>query len=254
MDTTKTVLVVEDCIVSGLLVGRIMEQALPGCRIMRAQTCHEARLLMRLYNFSLLVLDVHLPDGCGLDLIPKVLRKNAAADFIVLTADPQPEFRQRSRTFGVKHFLTKPFSASALGDAARNLCHDARENSTSPQAANFTASLRQLSLIDVLQLKCLTGASTRLQIANAEPEFRHGHLDIERGEIVNAELQDKALGHIAQGEDALTEMLGWQGGTVVENRLPPLARRTIEQRWQSLLLSAAQKADELAAERRLGRN
>jgi DNA-binding response OmpR family regulator len=254
MDTTKTVLVVEDCIVSGLLVGRVMEQALPGCRIMRAQSCLEARLLMRLYDFSLLVLDVHLPDGCGLDLIPNVMRKNAAADFIVLTADPQPEFLNRSRAFGVKHFLAKPFSARALGDAARHIFHDARENMAGAQAANFTASLRQLSLTDVLQLKCLTGISTRLQIANAEPRFLQGHLDIERGEIVNAELQDESQTTVAAGEDALIEMLGWHGGTVIENRLPPLPRRTIAKRWQPLLLSAAQQADERVAERRLGCN
>jgi len=254
MDTAKTVLVVEDCIVSGLLVGRIMEQALPGCRIMRAQSCLEARLLMRLYDFSLLVLDVHLPDGCGLDLIPKVMRKNAAAGFIVLTADPQPEFQKRSCAFGVKHFLSKPFSARTLGDAARNLFHEPQDAQSGAPTPNFTASLRQLSLIDVLQLKCLAGASTRLQIANTETQFRQGHLDIHQGQIINAELHDESTPSTTSGEVALAEMLGWHGGNVVEHRLPPFPRRTIEQHWQSVLLAAAQKADERAAERRLGRN
>jgi hypothetical protein len=154
----------------------------------------------------------------------------------------------------VKHFLAKPFSARALGDAARNLFQDGWRGPAGSPNARFIASLRQLSLVDVLQLKCLTTACTRLQVTHTDPDYRQGHLDIERGEIVHAEVQDETHACVAHGEEALTAMLGWQAGTVVESHLPPLPRRTIEKRWQSLLLSAAQKADERAAERLVGRN
>ena len=60
------VLIVEDSFVSALAAERVISRSLPGARILRAQSCFEARMFLQLYDFAVFVLDVHLPDGCGL--------------------------------------------------------------------------------------------------------------------------------------------------------------------------------------------
>src|SRR5712671_3163146 len=113
------VLLVEDSFVSALAAERVIGRSLPGARILRAQSCFEARMLLQLYDFAVFVLDVHLPDGCGMDLVRHILEVKPAAKIIVMTADRAEELTHKARAFGVEHFLLKPFSSDALRSAAR---------------------------------------------------------------------------------------------------------------------------------------
>lgn len=236
-----TVLVVEDSVVTSVAVGRVIEQALPNCRILRAQSCFEAQLLMRIYNFSLVVLDIHLPDGCGLDLMPALVERNPGTSIIVLTADPQPEYRERSTALGVHHFLEKPFRPHILGDAARDSLTAATHREGETQ---FKASLRSLSVLEIVQLKCLASASARLEVSDRD--YRSGTVCIEDGEIVDAEVHNERTEVLARGAQALRMMLGWRGGTVEEYGARPVAEHTINMPWQALLLEVAQQSDEEA--------
>src|SRR5262245_64346405 len=85
------VLIVEDSLVSALATERVLGQSLPGARILRAQSCFEARLILRMYDFEVFVVDVHLPDGCGLDLIRHIVEVKPSANIIVMTADRAEE-------------------------------------------------------------------------------------------------------------------------------------------------------------------
>jgi len=247
MKPNQSVLVVEDCVVNSLRVNRLMEQALPGCRIMRAQSCFEARLLLRLYEFDLCVLDVHLPDGCGLDLIPRVSGQVSVPQFIVVSGDTQPDLQDRTRRCGVTHFLTKPFATQELQEAVKTLQAGSPGAAGADGPSRFSASLDQVCLLDVLQLKCLNAATTRLEIRGPGPEPLRGVLDLDSGEIVHAELRSPSAGTIREGEQALVEFLPWSGGAIVETGLPEGVRHTIDKRWQPLLLSIAQEVDETAA-------
>ena len=111
----KLVLIVEDSVVTSVAVGRVIEHALEGCHIIRAQSLFEAKLLLSVYEFHLFVLDIHLPDGCGLDLLGEIVAKDPTAATIVLTADGAPENRIRSTAFGVQHFITKLGVAERVG-------------------------------------------------------------------------------------------------------------------------------------------
>src|SRR5216117_359304 len=129
------VLIVEDSLVSALAAERVIGQSLPGARILRAQNCFEARLMLKMYDFEMFVLDVHLPDGCGLDLARHIIEVKPSAKIIVMTADRAEEVSHKARAFGVQHFLLKPFSPDVLGDAAR----DSVKLSETEQASAFTA-------------------------------------------------------------------------------------------------------------------
>src|SRR6266478_5376540 len=152
------VFVVEDSFVSALAVERVIGRSLPGARILRAQSCFEARMLLQMYDFAVFVLDVHLPDGCGMDLVRHILEAKPSAKIIVMTADRAEELTHKARAYGVQHFLLKPFAPDALTYAARHSVNLGE----SEEAGSFTASLSQLSLLEIVQLKCLGAATTCL--------------------------------------------------------------------------------------------
>ena len=144
------VLIVEDSFVSALAAERVIGRSLPGARILRAQSCFEARMLLKMYDFAVFVLDVHLPDGNGFDLVRHIIEVKPSAKIIVMTADQAEELTHKARAFGVQHFLLKPFPPEALGDAAR---YSVNLSESEDQTSAFTASLSELSLLEIVQLK-----------------------------------------------------------------------------------------------------
>ena len=238
------ILIVEDSIVSALSAERVIGQSLPGARILRAQSCFEARLLLQAYDFDLFVLDVHLPDGSGLDLLRHIHGVKPSADIIVMTADRTEELSHQARAFGVQHFLLKPFPPDALGDAARQ---SVNLGESEEQMGAFTASLSQLSLLEIVQLKCLGAATTCLDVSSHH-SIEAGSIHLANGEIVHVEVRDEFSRVVARGEQALAHLVTWRGGKV--NELTPAAspERSIFEPWQALLLNVAQKCDERPVE------
>ncbi len=234
------VLIVEDSFVTALSAERAIGQALPGVRILRAQSCFEARVLLPMYDFDLFVLDVHLPDGSGLDLVPLIVGIKPSANIIVMTADSEEELPRRAGAYGVQHFFLKPFQPEALGDAARLAVYsgDAEE-----PAGSFTASLNELSLIEIVQLKCLAAATTRLDVSSHH-SFQAGSIHLTNGEIVHVEVRDESAQVVAVGEQALAHIVAWRGGNVQELTPASTPERSIFEHWQALLLNAAQQCDE----------
>ena len=238
------VLIVEDSLVSALAAERVIGQFLPGVRILRAQSCFEASLLLRMYDFEVFVLDVHLPDGCGLDLVRDILEAKPSANIIMMTADRAEELSYQARAFGVQHYLLKPFPPGALGNAARN---SVNLSETEEQSGAFTASLSQLSLLEIVQLKCLGVATTRLDVSSHH-SGRAGSIHLANGEIVHVEVRDEVSRLVASGEQALANILTWRGGKVEEVTAKSSPERSIFEPWQALLLNLAQQCDERPVE------
>jgi DNA-binding response OmpR family regulator len=63
---------------------------------------------------ELLVLDLHLPDMNGLDLLEQVRALGLQTPTVVITAFGDEESRERAAGLGVKGFLDKPFEVSTL--------------------------------------------------------------------------------------------------------------------------------------------
>jgi DNA-binding NarL/FixJ family response regulator len=237
------ILLLEDAFVTSLAMGRALEAELPNCVVMRAQSLYEARLLLRTYDFQFFVVDIQLPDGCGVDFLPEIAERAPSAGVVIVTATPLPKYRQRASEFGVLYFMEKPVEVRQLaGRIARSI---RSETSTEPETS-FTASLRHLSALDVVQLKCLSRASVRLDFTRSDGTV--GRIHLSSGEIVHAEVipPSGAAGR-KEGTEAFNEALSWRGGTVVEESEAQPPRITIQQNWQNLILDAVQKADETAS-------
>src|SRR5881628_1516031 len=108
------ILLLEDALVTSLAMGRALEAQLPDCIVMRAQTLYEARLMLRTYDFRLFMVDIQLPDGCGIDFLPEIAERAPDAGVVIVTGTPLPKYRQRASEFGVLYFMEKPVEVRQL--------------------------------------------------------------------------------------------------------------------------------------------
>lgn len=65
------------------------------------------------------VLDFRLPDMEGFQVLEAVRKKNGNCHFVLITAHPTAEVRERASQLGVSHILFKPFP---LAELARAVC------------------------------------------------------------------------------------------------------------------------------------
>ncbi|MBD8141772.1 response regulator [Frigoribacterium sp. CFBP 13605] len=114
MTTELTVLVVDDDFYVADLHRRQVEQ-LPGLRALPAVgTVAEVRRVLAERHVDLLLLDVHLPDGSGLDLLLEV-----DVDAFVLSAASDATTVRRALRRGALGYLIKPFASGTLVDRLR---------------------------------------------------------------------------------------------------------------------------------------
>ncbi len=82
-----------------------------------APTTEAARRLVKEYRYDLALVDLQLPDGNGMDLIPALLEIQSHLPILVLTAVGDTEDTQRSRALGAQDLLHKPVATSELYNA-----------------------------------------------------------------------------------------------------------------------------------------
>lgn len=236
------ILVLEDAVVTSVAISRALELEFPDCPIYRAQSLFEARLLLETYNIHFCILDIQLPDGCGVDLIPDLVAKNPTAGVVITSASTLPRYRDSATAFGVLHFMEKPVDPRYLSEVVRQYRNAYLEDTGSD--TSFAAFLKRLTATDILQLKCLSRASVCLEFSLRDG--RHGRIYIAEGEIVHAAVSAHGHATATDGVAAFKQIVSWRGGKVEESNA--LAdKQTIEQNWQELLLETAQWLDECSA-------
>jgi len=99
------------------------------CRLFRrlgydvesAGTCAGGLALLNSAPSDLLIADLELPDGDGLDLVRAARTALSTFRVIVVSARPSRGAREEAMAAGASAFVAKPFSAGALGDLVRSL-------------------------------------------------------------------------------------------------------------------------------------
>ena len=96
-------------------LGRGIRLALEGggLRVTVCRTLAEGRRTLEDGAFDLLILDVNLPDGNGLDFL-RTLRRDHAAPVILLTANDLETDIVAGLELGADDYITKPFSLAVL--------------------------------------------------------------------------------------------------------------------------------------------
>lgn len=232
------VLVLDDDICLTTIVTKALRTGLPNAEVLTARSVAEAQLLLAEFKIHFFILDINLPDGNGIDFLCDLRTLFPEARVMMITSTPLPQYEQQSRELGVLLFRQKPVDTRELVQLVRSH-YEKMGHATSVQHpdGSFAVSLTCLSALDIIQLKCLAGATLVLQVASPSGI---GRIHFENGEIVHAETPD------LRGEVAIEQILRWKGGRIREVPLSYKPPRTIHTGWQGLLLNAAQRIDEAA--------
>ena len=107
----KDLLIVEDDPTLGEGI-RLALQA-PELRPQLCRSLADAGELLSLRSFDLLILDINLPDGNGLDLL-RALRRESEVPVILLTANDLETDIVAGLELGADDYITKPFSLAVL--------------------------------------------------------------------------------------------------------------------------------------------
>ncbi|HEX8201732.1 MAG TPA: PAS domain S-box protein, partial [Isosphaeraceae bacterium] len=112
------VLLVEDNVDTAQVMARLL--AKEGHRVMTAHDLASALAAAEAADFDLLISDLGLPDGSGLDLM-RQLRARSALRGIALSGYGMEEDLRQSREAGFEAHLTKPIDVAALGAVVRRV-------------------------------------------------------------------------------------------------------------------------------------
>lgn len=82
--------------------------------IVSCDNLKDARDQIFLSNPSLILLDINLPDGNGLDLVREIRDKNMSTPIILLSANDTDADIVKGLELGADDYVTKPFSLSVL--------------------------------------------------------------------------------------------------------------------------------------------
>lgn len=110
-----TVLLVEDNVTLAYFAARNLRRAIAGLEVEVAGSCSEAANKAESLSPSVLVVDVELVDGSGIELASRLSERFPGMTTIV-TSGKEPAGMEEDNAFG---FLTKPYEAEALIEMVR---------------------------------------------------------------------------------------------------------------------------------------
>ncbi|OEJ29127.1 fused response regulator/phosphatase [Streptomyces agglomeratus] len=115
------ILLVEDDDGDALLVEELVHDTTPATQLLRARTLAQARSMLEgTQPPQCVLLDLHLPDAQGLDLLREVLRASPHAAVVVLTGLAEEDMGLSAVAAGAQDYLVKGLiEPSALGRAIR---------------------------------------------------------------------------------------------------------------------------------------
>ena len=115
------VMIVDDSVeIQERLAARLRE--IPGVEIAgQVATVAEALRAVRELRPDVMILDLRLPDGSGLEVLRVMQRERIPTRVIVLTNFPHPQYEQRARAAGAYAFLNKAKEFSRVAALVRSL-------------------------------------------------------------------------------------------------------------------------------------
>jgi putative two-component system response regulator len=112
MEHKFTILLVEDDRVTNRAITRYLTKKNYACR--SVETLKDAFQVVKNESFDIILSDVMLPDGTGLELLDFVQSFMYDTPFVVLTASDDKNLIQKAISKGAYDFLTKPFNLENL--------------------------------------------------------------------------------------------------------------------------------------------
>jgi CheY-like chemotaxis protein len=216
------------------LYQEMLTQHLPSMPEVRAAHSGARGLsLLESEQFTLLIADLNLPKMDGLQVLTIARRKYPHLRLVVLTGIRDEQFRTRAYALGVDQYWIKPETDQEMG-----LFMESIDSLISRETQAGFRGVQSKSLVDIIQLECLSQSSCMLKIINGASE---GKIYIQIGEVIDAEVPG------INGEAAFQRILSWKTGSFETLPVDSARVRTIFTSYQGLLLNTAQAIDEAAS-------
>jgi CheY-like chemotaxis protein len=192
-----------------------------------------AMSMLETEQFNVLICDLKMPKMDGLQVISIVRRKYPQLRTVVLTGVADEQMRTRAYALGIDLYLEKPNNSTEL-----NFLLECIESLLGKEAEGGFRGVQSKSLVDLIQLECLSGSSSMLKITNGRLE---GRIWIQNGELIDAATQE------VEGEEAFKRILSWKAGNFEILPTEAERERKIFTSYQGLLLDSVQAIDEAVA-------
>lgn len=111
------VLIVDDHAVVRRGTMNIIADRFPVCAFSEASSLHEAMIVLATTGFDLVILDISLPDGSGLDMLDVLRERHPGLPVIVLSMHHEAEYAQRCLSLGARGYLSKNSAPEELEEA-----------------------------------------------------------------------------------------------------------------------------------------
>src|SRR5882724_3170321 len=230
METTHKILLLDDDPDLLDLYREILSQLPSRPEIFTANSGGRAMAMLEADTFRLLICDLKMPKMDGLQVLSIVRRKYPQLRTVVLTSVVDEQFRSRVCALGVDLFWHKPST-----DQEIKMFLECLESLLGRETDAGFRGVQSKSLVDIIQLECLSQSSSVLRITNGPLT---GRIWIQDGELIDADAGDLS------GEAAFNKILAWRAGMFETLPPEPNRTRTITKSYNALLLETAQALDE----------
>lgn len=106
------ILIAEDEIALQQSIATYLEKDGNVCEV--ASNYNEAAYKVDLYDYDLIILDINLVTGSGLDLLKKLKKKGKEAGIVIISANNSLDDKLNGLDLGADDYLTKPFHLAEL--------------------------------------------------------------------------------------------------------------------------------------------
>ncbi|MGI8432454.1 MAG: response regulator [Chthoniobacterales bacterium] len=209
-----------------------LKAAVPGTSSAVARSVSEAQHLVVAQKPELFVLDVDAGYDSAQEFVYDLRTSHPKARAIILTATHFTAQRDHVAGLGPIHFLEKPFPRGDFMTLVEALLAPAG----SSEGERFQGTLSDLHIADIIQLKCISGATSMLEFTG--PKGEKARVYFENGQVRHATAPGK------EGREAFNQIVDWKGGVISEVPVPENPPRTITLDWQVLLMEAVRTIDE----------
>src|ERR1041385_2876336 len=146
----------------------MLSQHLPSAPEVRtAATGVKALAMLDSEIFNLLIVDLQMPKMDGLQVLSIARRKFPHLRLVVLTGIRDEQFRTRAYAMGVDQYWIKPETDQEMG-----LFMESIESLLFREAQGGFRGVQSKSLVDIIQLECLSQSSVMLKIRNGGVDGR----------------------------------------------------------------------------------
>jgi len=179
-----------------------LEQGAPGTRAAVARSLSEAQQLAHDQKPALFVLDVDASYDIAQEFIYDLRTSHPEARAIILTAIHFTAQREQVAGLGAIHFFEKPFPRNDFITLVEALLAPGAE----AEGERFQGTLSDLHIADIIQLKCISGATSMLEFTG--PRGEKARVYFENGQVRHATAPGK------EGLAAFNQIVDWKGGVI----------------------------------------